>query len=167
MATAGLCGGCVAHLLLGVLYDGGKKDEWQGRMIDLWQWFFLLCFPVGLGMLAYGFWGLFQSPKQHPGEWLPEPSPGPVSPFREKLGEFLEGISGAYMAIGVFLGVAAWVLTFVGCWFYCVAEYGFLLGVGLGWLPALICAYLAFFLTFALWGPALMTGSLWLMAGSF
>ena len=117
-------------------------------------------------MLAYGFWGLFQSPKQHPEEWLPEPSPAPVSPFREKLGELLEGASGAYMAIGVFLGVAAWVLTFVGCWFYCVAEYGFLWGVGLGWLPALICAYLAFFLTFALWGPALMIGSLWLMAGS-
>lgn len=28
--------------------------------------------------------------------------------------------------------------TFVGVWIYCIAEYGFLLGVGLGWLPAMI-----------------------------
>lgn len=30
--------------------------------------------------------------------------------------------------------------TFIGTWIYCIATYGFLFGVGLGWLPALICA---------------------------
>ena len=25
-----------------------------------------------------------------------------------------------------------------GCWLYCVGTYGFLLGVGLGWLPSAI-----------------------------
>jgi hypothetical protein len=30
----------------------------------------------------------------------------------------------------------------VGCWIYCVVTYGFLLGVGLGWLPSMIAAYL-------------------------
>ena len=29
-------------------------------------------------------------------------------------------------------------VTFIGCWIYCISEYGFLLGVGLGWLPSLI-----------------------------
>ena len=32
-------------------------------------------------------------------------------------------------------------IIFVGCWIYCIATYGFLLGVGLGWLPAMITAY--------------------------
>lgn len=34
-------------------------------------------------------------------------------------------------------------LTFVGCWIYCIATYGFLLGVGLGWLPSMIVAAIA------------------------
>jgi hypothetical protein len=33
-------------------------------------------------------------------------------------------------------------IIFVGCWIYCIATYGFLLGVGLGWLPSIIVAYL-------------------------
>ena len=36
--------------------------------------------------------------------------------------------------------VVTWVLIFVGTWIYCIAEYGFLLGVGLGWLAAAITA---------------------------
>lgn len=31
-------------------------------------------------------------------------------------------------------------IIFVGTWIYCIASYGFLLGVGLGWLPSLITA---------------------------
>lgn len=33
-------------------------------------------------------------------------------------------------------------LVFIGTWIYCMATYGFLLGFGLGWLPALILAYI-------------------------
>lgn len=40
-------------------------------------------------------------------------------------------------------GLIVWVVTFVGCWIYCIANYGFLLGVGLGWLPAGIVATIA------------------------
>lgn len=29
-------------------------------------------------------------------------------------------------------------LVFIGTWIYCIATYGFLFGVGLGWLPAAI-----------------------------
>jgi hypothetical protein len=35
------------------------------------------------------------------------------------------------------------VVTFFGSWVYCIAHYGYLLGVGLGWLPSLIVAALA------------------------
>lgn len=31
-------------------------------------------------------------------------------------------------------------LTFIGTYIYCIAHYGLLLGVGLGWLPAMIIA---------------------------
>lgn len=34
-------------------------------------------------------------------------------------------------------------VVFIGCWIYCIATYGFLLGVGLGWLPSWICAAIA------------------------
>jgi len=110
--------------------------------------------------------GVNLATKQHPEEWLPEPSPAPVAPWKKRGSEILDAIAVAYMAVGKGLGLIAWVLTFIACWFYCVAEYGFLLGVGLGWLPALICAYLAFFLTIALWGPALMIVTFWLLARS-
>ena len=39
-----------------------------------------------------------------------------------------------------------WVVTFFGCWIYCVATYGFLIGVGIGWLPSAIAATVAAFL---------------------
>jgi hypothetical protein len=32
------------------------------------------------------------------------------------------------------------VLVFIGCWIYCIVSYGFLLGLGLGWLPSGIAA---------------------------
>ena len=34
-------------------------------------------------------------------------------------------------------------IVFIVAWIYCIATYGFLLGVGLGWLPAIITAYVA------------------------
>ena len=34
-------------------------------------------------------------------------------------------------------------IVFVGSYIYCIATYGFLFGVGLGWLPSLIVAFLA------------------------
>ncbi|MBK7207660.1 MAG: hypothetical protein IPH91_05190 [Elusimicrobia bacterium] len=38
-------------------------------------------------------------------------------------------------------GITAFII-FVGSWIYCIANYGFLLGVGLGWLPSLIVAFI-------------------------
>ena len=34
----------------------------------------------------------------------------------------------------------SWVIIFIGCYIYAIASYGFLLGVGLGWLPSAIVA---------------------------
>jgi len=34
-------------------------------------------------------------------------------------------------------------IVFVGSYIYCITTYGFLFGVGLGWLPSLIVAFLA------------------------
>jgi hypothetical protein len=35
------------------------------------------------------------------------------------------------------------VLTFLGVWVYAIATWGFLLGVGFGWIPAIIAAIVA------------------------
>lgn len=43
----------------------------------------------------------------------------------------------------------AWItgiLTFIVCWIYAISAYGFLLGVGLGWLPSGIVAVIAAYL---------------------
>lgn len=37
-------------------------------------------------------------------------------------------------------------IVFIGSWIYCIATYGYLLGVGLGWLPSIIVAVIAGFL---------------------
>lgn len=38
-------------------------------------------------------------------------------------------------------GAISTVLLFLGCWAYCIATYGFLVGVGVGWLPSVITAW--------------------------
>lgn len=61
-------------------------------------------------------------------------------------------------------GVAALItgaLVFLGSWAYCIAEYGYLWGVGLGWLPSLIVGSLAASLWFVIWGGIAIV--LWLV----
>ncbi len=50
--------------------------------------------------------------------------------------------------IYAFIGGLISFIVFVGSWIYCISEYGYLLGVGLGWLPSMIVAFLAYFLWF-------------------
>jgi hypothetical protein len=39
-----------------------------------------------------------------------------------------------------------WAIVFLGCWIYAIATYGFLFGLGLGWLPsAIVAAVVSFF----------------------
>jgi hypothetical protein len=62
----------------------------------------------------------------------------------------------SYAGIGFAFGIGAGVITFIGAWIYCVATYGFVLGLGLGWFPAAICAGIIGWATVFLWGAALL-----------
>jgi hypothetical protein len=75
-----------------------------------------------------------------------------------------EGLMETYFQRGAGYGVWIGLITFVISWIYCIAAYGFLFGVGLGWLPSLIVAAVAYLLTMLLWGPvALVLGALFLL----
>lgn len=52
---------------------------------------------------------------------------------------------------GIISAIIAFVV-FIGSWIYCINKYGYLFGVGLGWLPSMIVATLAYWL----WLPALI-----------
>lgn len=54
-------------------------------------------------------------------------------------------------AIAHWLGLIGAVLAFLASWIYCVTEYGYLLGFGLGWLPSIILAAIIFAVIRYLW----------------
>lgn len=58
----------------------------------------------------------------------------------------------SYIAIGWRLAIPVAAITFIACWIYAFLEYGFLLGVGLGWFPSLLVGLVAGGLTIFLWG---------------
>jgi hypothetical protein len=43
---------------------------------------------------------------------------------------------GYYQVIGGILGALIGFVTFAGAYIYCISEYGFLFGFGLGWIPS-------------------------------
>lgn len=62
----------------------------------------------------------------------------------------------AYTGAGFIFGMVTGAITFIGAWIYCVMTYGFVLGLGLGWFPAVICAGIVGWATVFLWGAALL-----------
>lgn len=58
-------------------------------------------------------------------------------------------IVGGLVALGVFLG----------SWWYAIHQYGWYLGIGLGWLPAIIIGLIAGFFAGAAW-PLVLVGGL-------
>ena len=42
-------------------------------------------------------------------------------------------------------------LSFLGSWIYCISEYGYLLGFGLGWLPSIILSAITYAVVRFLW----------------
>ncbi len=58
---------------------------------------------------------------------------------------------GRYWDFSFGLGGLTAGITFLAAWGYCVATSGFLLGFGLGWLPAAILAVIVFFIATFLW----------------
>ena len=81
----------------------------------------------------------------------PSPPPSPARPpapalqqvAAEKARTDTHVTDAAIYELGAFFTGA---IVFIGSWIYCIAEYGFLLGVGLGWLPSMIVAGIAGFL---------------------
>lgn len=63
-----------------------------------------------------------------------------------------------YLAWGSLFGGLAGLIVFAGSWIYCVAAYGFLLGVSLGWIPASILGMLTFLIVMFLWAPLILLG---------
>jgi hypothetical protein len=66
----------------------------------------------------------------------------------------------SYVETGVALGWITGLLTFIAAYFYCIATYGFLFGLGLGWLPSAILAAIVGGLTVFLWGPVVFAVAL-------
>ena len=65
-------------------------------------------------------------------------------------------MDGEYWKAGRILGIIVAFPTFIGGWWYATAEYGFLFGFGLGWLPGGILALIVYWLVVILWGPILL-----------
>jgi len=67
-----------------------------------------------------------------------------------------------YLVGGHVLGFLASLAIFIGAWWYCAAEYGFLFGFGLGWLPAAISAAIAYPIVRFCW-PFIAVAAAWVM----
>ncbi len=72
-----------------------------------------------------------------------------------------------YAGIGIALGGLSAAAVFIGAWAHCVATYGFLFGLGLGWLPAAISAGLALILIRWLWLPIIAVLAFAFLKASF
>ena len=68
----------------------------------------------------------------------------------------MKGEPNKYITTGKATGLLVGLVSFVVLWSYCVTTYGFWLGVGLGWLPSLIGAFLCGGLTVILWPIVLL-----------
>ena len=51
------------------------------------------------------------------------------------------------------------VIVFLVGWYYAIASFGFFLGVGLGWIPALFIAWIIDFVVIAVFGLTLVVFS--------
>lgn len=56
--------------------------------------------------------------------------------YTYNMNDWVENLGGIHFAGFVITGL----ITFIGVWIYAISEWGFLLGVSLGWVPAVIVA---------------------------
>jgi hypothetical protein len=93
------------------------------------EWDVLVASP-GIILLAYAaklfVFDTFSRPKDKPADDLPTSSWHDIAHLTYVIGALITGF-----------------IVFIASWIYCIATYGFLFGVGLGWLPSLIVAYIA------------------------
>jgi hypothetical protein len=65
--------------------------------------------------------------------------------------------------IGAICGTLTALVTFLYSWYYAVENWGWLLGLAFGWIPAAIVALMAGAIVFFLWGLIVLgLGLLWL-----
>ena len=62
----------------------------------------------------------------------------------------------AYTNLGWIFAALTGPATLLAVWIYCAVTYGFLLGFGLGWIPALVLALLVVVATIFLWPLAVV-----------
>ncbi len=70
-------------------------------------------------------------------------------------------IVAAYLIGGYVLGLLAGVAAFIASWWYCIATYGFLIGVSVGWFPAGIVASVTYGIVRFGW-PLIVAGGVYL-----
>lgn len=61
-----------------------------------------------------------------------------------------------YPRISLGMAYLSGIITFIGAYIYCISEYGFLLGFGLGWFPSALLAGLVGVLVMVLWLPLIL-----------
>lgn len=64
-----------------------------------------------------------------------------------------------YLRIGHFLGIAAFIPTFLVGWGVAIGTAGYFIGVCLGWAPGVVLGLIAYFLLYYGWGPLLVIGA--------
>ena len=69
-----------------------------------------------------------------------------------------------YLGIGAGLGGFIGFGTFFGAYIYCIATYGFIFGLGLGWIPSAISAAVISQVVRFLWGPIILLAGLFFIA---
>lgn len=57
-----------------------------------------------------------------------------------------------YWRIGQALANVSTTIIFFALWIFCAFHYGFLYGLGFGWVPAIIMAFVLWFIIAAGWG---------------
>lgn len=70
----------------------------------------------------------------------------------------------AYHATSEIIGFLAAAAAFIGVYIGAAASAGWVIGLALGWIPAVIAAGLCYSLTKALW-PVLLVGGIWVLSG--
>lgn len=49
------------------------------------------------------------------------------------------------------ISVIVSIVVLIGCWLYSISEWGWLLGIAFGWIPSLIIALMAAFISYFIW----------------
>jgi hypothetical protein len=75
-------------------------------------------------------------------EWINEPEPDPLFKKRRTSPKRRSEVS----FLGIFANLVG-LVTFFGCWIFFITTFGWLLGLVLGWIPAVLIALLVAFMS--------------------